>query len=402
MYIPRLLRDSLEEALRQFPAVLVTGPRQSGKTTFLKQEVGERFEFVTFDDPLERDFARRDPRGFLGRFQGRAAILDEIQYVPEILGYLKMQIDAKRDRPGRWLLTGSQQFELMRNVTESLAGRVAILELLPFSGRELSQIPPLDLAKRLWIGGYPELAVQPDKRDLWVRSYLRTYVERDVRQLRNIGDLRIFEAFLAVCAARHGQTLNMAALSRQLGVSAPTIKDWISVLEASYVLTLLPPWHANYGKRVIRSPKVYFADPALACTLTRQSTADSALAGPLGGPLLEGWIVNEAVKGFTNRGRRPEVYHWRSHDGLEVDLLIALGPQLLPVEIKATATPRAGHLKPMDRFRALLGDDAIGAGLLVCQVEQPTPMPGGNLALPWAQFGDWLDGQFDAQRNVKV
>jgi len=357
--------------------------------------VGERFEYVSFDDPLERDFARQDPRGFLARFGGRPAILDEIQYVPEILAYLKLAIDAERDANGRWLLTGSQQFQLMRDVTESLAGRVAVLELLPFSGGELAGAVEGDLGQRIWTGDYPEPALAPAKRDLWIRSYLRTYVERDVRQLRNIGDLRTFESFLAMCAARHGQTLNMAGISRQLGISGPTIKDWISVLEASYVLFLLPPWFKNYGKRVIRAPKVFFLDPSLACALTRQPSPAAALAGPLGGPLVEGWIVSEAVKAFTHRGRPPDVFHWRSHDGLEVDLLVSLGNRLLPVEIKTTATPRAGHIKPLDRLRALLGDEATPSGLLVCQVDEPTPLPGGHTALPWWQFSDWLGKELD-------
>ena len=391
MYLARRLASTLATALDQFPSVLITGPRQSGKTTFVREDLGGSFAFVTFDDPLEREFATQDPRGFLGRFGDRPAILDEIQYVPELLSYLKMRIDEARDWHGRWVLTGSQQFELMQQVTESLAGRVAVLELLPLSGEELAGVGDESLEHRLWIGGYPEIALAPEKRDLWTSSYLRTYVERDVRMVRNIGDLRAFESFLAVCAARHGQTLNMAAISRQLGITSPTVKDWISVLEASYGMCLLPPWHRNYGKRVIRSPKAYFLDPVLATALTRQPDAEASLRGPLGGPLLEGWIVAEAIKSFANRGLRPAVFHWRSHDGLEVDLLVDVGGKLQPVEIKATATPRAGHLAPMNRFRTLVGDDATGSGLLVCGVAEPTPMPGGNLALPWSQFGEWLD-----------
>lgn len=390
MYLPRCLQAALHEALRHFPAVLVTGPRQSGKTTFLRQEAGEHFAYVSFDDPFERTFARDDPRGFLDRFGERPVILDEVQHAPELLSHVKLRIDADRDRRGRWILTGSQQLGLMGDVSESLAGRVAVLELLPLSDGELGPARQTGLAERTWVGGYPEPALRPAMRDLWVSSYLRTYVERDVRQLRNIGDLRAFHAFLGLCAARHGQLLNMADLSRQLGTSGPTVKDWLSVLEASYVVRLVPPWSRNYGKRITRAPKLFFVDPALASALTRQPSAEAALAGPLGGPLLEGWIVSEVLKAFAHSGRRPEVYHWRSHGGLEVDLLVPVGPKLLAIEVKLTATPRPGHLRPLERLRALLGDDAAAPGLLVCRVKQPTALPGGGLALPWCEFGGWL------------
>jgi len=346
--------------------------------------------YVSFDDPFERQFALDDPRGFLDRFGEAPVILDEVQYVPSLLGSLKLRIDAQRGQRGRWILTGSQQLGLMGDVSESLAGRVAVLELLPFSGLELASAGSATLAQRLWVGSYPEPSLRPAMRDLWITSYLRTYVERDVRQLRNVGDLRSFEAFLGLVAARHGQLLNMASLARALGVSGPTVKDWLSVLEASYVVRMVPPWLRNYGKRITRAPKLYFVDPALASALTRQPSPEAALAGPLGGPLLEGWVVSEVTKAFAHAGRRPEVYHWRSHGGLEVDLLVPLGPRLLPIEVKLTATPRPGHLRPLHRLTELLGEDAASPGLLVCRVPEPTPLPNGALALPWSQLGGWL------------
>ncbi len=396
MYLPRALTPTLREALAGFPAVLLTGPRQSGKTTFLREEYGDRYAYVTFDDPLERDFARTDPQGFLDRFAGRPLILDEIQYLPELLPYLKMRIDAPAaaglDPRGRWLLTGSQQFELMRNLTESLAGRVAILDLYPFSALER---PPADLAEALWRGGYPVPALYPERRDLWTRSYIRTYLERDVRQVKNIGDLRAFEQFLGLCAARHGQELQKAALARDCGLSQPTIGSWIGVLEASFVVTLLPPYFRNLGKRLVKSPKLYFIDSALVTTLTRQPDGSAALAGPMGGALLEGWVVTEAVKVFAARGRKPDLFYWRSHDGLEVDLLIQIGTRLHLVEIKLTATPTLRHLDPLDRLKSLLGAGAAPEGLLVCTLEEERPLPGGNRALPWRRFPEWLAGILD-------
>lgn len=396
MYVPRHLQPTLIQALDQFPAVLLTGPRQSGKTTFLLRELGEGSDYVTFDDPLERDFARDDPNGFLDRFEGRV-ILDEVQYVPRLMEYLKIRIDRDRERNGRWLLTGSQRFQLMAGVSESLAGRVAILELLPLSLPELTQARQPDLAQIVWNGLYPDPALQPAKRDLWVGSYLQTYVERDVRQLHNVQDLSRFETFLTLCAARHSQELNVSALGRDAGISSPTAKTWIGILEAAYVLLRLPPYFENYGKRLVKSPKVFFLDPALACSLTRQPGAQAALAGAFGGPLFEGMIVAEAAKAFTVRGRRPDLYFWRSHDGLEVDLLLRAEQRLWPIEIKLTATPSVRHLESMKRFVALGGED-VAPGVLVCRASERQPMPGGFTALPWQEFPDWLGQRLDGDK----
>jgi predicted AAA+ superfamily ATPase len=389
MYLPRLLRPALDRALEQFPAVLITGPRQSGKTTFLREELGASAGYVSFDDPLERDFARSDPDGFLDRFGEGRAILDEIQYVPELLQHLKLRIDRDRRNYGRWLLTGSQRFQLMAGIGESLAGRIAILELPPLSLLETPERAEGALEPVIWNGGYPEPALEPEKRELWLSSYLQTYVERDVRQLSNVQDLRAFETFLALCAARHGQELNQADLARSAGVSQPTVKSWLGVLEAAYVALLVPPYFENLGKRVVKSPKLHFLDPALVCALTRQPSAEAAVAGAMGGALFEGWVVSEAYKVLALEGRRPDLYFWRSRDGLEVDLLIRAAGRLLPVEVKLTATPTPRHLQPLEKFRALAGD-AADAGVLVCRVGERRPLPGGNLALPWREFPGWL------------
>lgn len=394
MYIQRELDATLGQALAGFPAILITGPRQSGKTTFLKHEAGDNADYVSFDDPLERDFATIDPSGFLGRFAERPVILDEIQYVPALLPHLKLRIDAEPGRCGRWLLTGSQQFNLMRDIGESLAGRVAILELPPFS---FAERPSPDLDTMLWNGSYPIPALYPERRDLWLRSYVSTYIERDVRQIRNIPDLRTFNQFLGLAAARHGQEFHPADLARELGISQPTVKSWAGVLEASYLAHLLPPWFRNYGKRVVKSPKFYFFDSALVSLLTRQPDAAAALAGSMGGALLEGWVVTETAKAFMALGRKPDVYYWRSHDGLEVDLLIVIDGKLQPVEIKLTATPTAGHVDPLSRFIATAGDEASKQGILVCRTETQKPLPHGHLALPWQLFPEWLRTRLGAK-----
>lgn len=387
MYRQRQLASTLHQALTAFPAILLTGPRQSGKTTFLRHEAGAQCDYVSFDDPLERDFATVDPTGFLGRFADRAVILDEIQYVPTLLSYLKMRIDQEPGRQGRWLLTGSQQFGLMRDVSESLAGRVAILELPPFSQSEFTRLTLEDV---LWNGGYPIPALYPDRRDVWLRSYVATYIERDVRQIRNIPDLRIFNQFLNLAATRHSQEFHFADLSRELGITQPTVKSWGGILEASYVAHFLPPWFRNYGKRVVKTPKFYFYDTALVNLLTRQPDAISALAGPMGGPLLEGWVITEAIKVFMALGRKPDLYFWRSHDGLEVDLIIVINGKLQPVEIKLTATPGVGHVDPINRFLAITGDEATRHGILVCRTETERVLPNGHIAMPWQSFPDWL------------
>ena len=397
MYQQRQLAPALHQARAGFPAVLITGPRQSGKTTFLKHEAGSQVDYISFDDPLERDFAAVDPAGFLGRFTSRPVILDEIQYVPQLLSHLKMRIDQDPSHCGHWLLTGSQQFGLMRDVSESLAGRVAVLELPPFSHEEF---PRPTLEEVLWNGGYPVVAMHPERRDMWLRSYVATYIERDVRQIRNIPDLRVFNQFLNLAAARHGQEFHAADLSRELGITQPTVKSWGGVLEASYIAHFLPPWFRNYGKRVVKTPKFYFYDCALVNLLTRQPDANAALAGPMGGALLEGWVVTEAVKAFMALGRKPDLYFWRSHDGLEVDLLIVINGKLQPIEIKLTATPGAGHLAPIDRFIAAAGDEAYPQGVLVCRTENERALPHGHIALPWQAFPQWLRARLGASRQV--
>ncbi|NOY64501.1 MAG: ATP-binding protein [Nitrospirae bacterium] len=385
MYIQRDLAKTFKEALRAFPSVIITGPRQSGKTTFVQNEL-KTADYVSFDDPTERDFARHDPKGFLKRFKKKKVVIDEIQYVAEIIHYIKLDIEQARHRYGRWVLTGSQQFILMKEISESLAGRVGVLELLPFCTKEALSARKINLEQILWYGLYPEITLKPAKRDLWVRSYVRTYLERDVRQLMNIKDLRVFEEFVSLLAAQHAQVFNHSALARDVGVSVPTIKSWVGVLEASYIIYFLRPYFKNYGKRIIKSPKMYFLDPALVSLLTRQPSMEAAVAGAMGGALFEGFIVSEAVKAYLNSGKSPDIFYWRSHDGLEVDLILQTKGKLLPVEIKLSSTPATGHVNTLERFKKTAGKDAFQQGIVVCRVDKKTPLPHDNLALPWWEF----------------
>jgi len=391
MYIPRKLRTVFKQALQQFPAVLITGPRQSGKTTFVQNELPD-IAYVTFDDPLNRDFALQDPEGFLHQFEKLPVVLDEIQYVPEILQHIKMRIDSKK-QPGKWVLTGSQQFHLMKNVSDTLAGRIAILDLPPFSITEAKDTPE-ELGAILWKGLFPEPHLYPNIRDLWIKSYIQTYMERDVRQIENIRNFRAFELFINLSAAYHAQEFHPSDLARDCGVSQPTIKTWAKTLETSFLAVMLPPFFKNFGKRLIKSPKFYYSDPSIVCYLTRQPSADAALAGNMGRALFEGLMVCEAWKFFTNKGLSPSVYFWRSHGGIEIDLIIQSQGLYWPIELKLTASPTPAHTRNLNHFKELARNESAATGLIVCQVKKQTTLPRNNIALPWWQFPRWMDEKF--------
>lgn len=386
MYINRELTEHFLSCLKQFPTILVTGPRQSGKSTFLSK-VMEGYPQVTFDDPLNRDFALQDPNGFLDQFSGKPVVLDEIQYVPQLLQYIKIRIDRNRD-PGIWIMSGSQQFHLMKDVSESLAGRIAILELAPFSLSEPDELG--DLENVIWGGLYPEPFCYPEKREVWLRSYIQTYIERDVRQLDAIRDYQAFELFLNRCAASHSQEFHSAGFARDCGVSQPTIKSWSRILDLSYICIMVPPFYKNYNKRLVKSPKLYFSDASLVCYFTRQPSPQAALRGNLGGALFEGLIVNEVWRAFFNSGKKPAVYFWRSQGGLEVDLIIQAKGKFWPIEIKLTSTPTANHTKPIMKFMELSGSDSSDFGAIVCGGNQVTQLPNNCIAVPWHQFPEFL------------
>lgn len=373
-----------------FPVVLLTGPRQSGKTTFLKNEIPDAV-YTTFDDPMERDFARKDPSEFLDRYKDHMLIIDEIQYVPEILSYIKMRVDKNRIA-GKWVLTGSQQFHLMKNVSESLAGRIAILELTPFCYQEIHD-EKYDIGEILWNSLFPEPALLHEKRDFWIRSYIQTYLERDIRQIENIRDFRSFETMINLCAALSSQENHPAGLARDCGVSVQTVKNWLKLLEASYFSFSLQPFHKNLGKRIVKASKFYFMDQAICAYLTRQPSSLSLLSSGMGGALFEGFIISEALKCFMNRGMRPDIFFWRSHDGLEIDLLVRAGNTIYPIEVKLTSTPSLKHFDYIDKFRRLAKSENVAEGTLVCRVSERKQMPGGDLALPWFEFYKWLDSK---------
>ena len=362
---------------------MITGPRQSGKTTFLREEFGQDYHYVTFDDPLQRQFAREDPNGFLDQFVDNPVILDEIQYVQELFSYIKIRIDNNRHAYGQFLMTGSQQFNLMKNISDSLAGRIAIFELLPFSSEELfSQNEKRSIQELIWYGGYPELLLHPESRQTWISSYIHTYIERDIRQLMNVRDLGQFEQFVTLLAANFGQELNLSRLSRSTGLSVTGCKKWIHLLNSAYLTYTLQPYYNNFGKRLVKTPKLYFLDTALAAYLTRQPSLEAAWQGAMGGAFFEGWIITDFRKQLISEGIEPNIYFWRSRDGVEVDLILEMNNQIIPIEIKQTSTPNSGHTKGLQKF-CQFTDSKCLPGLLVCNVPEKKALPYGVQAIPW-------------------
>lgn len=375
-YIARSLESVLRKAVAEFPAVVLTGPRQSGKTTLLTHLFGNDCRYVSLDPPDIRAIAREDPRGFLDAYPP-PVIFDEVQHAPDLLPYVKEQIDAHRERTGQYLLTGSQNLLLAEKITESLAGRAAVLRLLPLSRREAEGRPNATLpwesghtsrARRadrgIWQdflrGGYPELVANPGRDvTLWHAGYVQTYLERDVRTLRQVGDLTQFQSFLRALAARTAQLLSLTDLARDLGVAVNTVKAWLSVLEATYQVVVLRPYFANVGKRLVKTPKVYFTDVGTLCYLTGLKDPGHAASGPMGGPIMETAVLSEIVKTLTHRGLEPQVYFWRTSAGTEVDIVVEVSGKLVPIEAKLSATPRPAMASSIRTFRADFGDTAL-------------------------------------------
>ena len=348
--ITRILQPTLKKLAGQYPVVTVTGPRQSGKTT-LCRAVFPDYAYVNLETPDVREFARTDPRGFLASYPG-GVILDEVQRVPELTSYLQPLVDESRE-PGRYILIGSQQFEVMNTITQSLAGRTTLLKLLPLSMEELA-LAGIEggIDNALFTGFYPRIydaGLDPTRT---MGDYMETYVERDIRRLMAIKDLALFEKFVRLCAGRVGQLLNLQSLGNDTGISHTTARNWLTLLEASYVVFLLQPWHVNISKRQVKTPKLYFYDVGLASYLLGAESELHINRHPLKGNLFENMVVVEALKYRYNRGKRSNLYFWRDVRGNEVDLLLAGGPEVFPVEIKAGATISGDYFKGLKTFAA--------------------------------------------------
>ncbi len=360
--IPRTLARTLLRLAEGFPVVAITGPRQSGKTTLARTIFADK-PYVSLEDPVERAFAVEDPRGFLTRFQ-KGAVFDEAQRWPDLFSYLQGMVDDQRV-PGRFVLTGSQQFGLLAGVTQSLAGRVGLTRLLPLA---FDEFPPasrsMNIDSIMLLGGYPVLHTQPIATTDWLASYVATYIERDVRQVLNVKDMGAFQRFLRLCAGRSGQLLNLSALAGEAGISHSTARAWLSVLESSDLVFLLPPYHRNFGKRLVKTPKLYFLDTGLACWLLGIRTPEVLALHPSRGALFETWVVAEFVKGRFSLGRPADLYFWRDNNGLEADLIFEIGSRLQPVEIKSGQTVTRDYVRAGQASGRFAGDEALPPWLI--------------------------------------
>ena len=401
-YIRRSLEPVLKQAAREFPVVVLTGPRQSGKTTLLQHVFGQGYGYVSLDLPDVRAAAAADPRGFLELYPA-PVIFDEVQHAPHLLPYIKAKVDAHRNLKGRYLLASSQHLLLAEKVTESLTGRAAMLRLLPLSRRETEGRPRASLVwersnlpaskgspgfgglwKSFLRGGFPELAAQPDRdASLWHAGYIQTYLERDVRTVRQVGDLTQYQNFLRVLAARSAQLLNLTDVARDLGVAVNTVKAWLSVLEATYQVVIVRPYFANVGKRLVKTPKVYFTDVGTLCYLAGLKDPEHAAAGPMGGAIFETAVLSEIVRSLTHRGLDPRVFFWRTMAGTEVDFVVETVAELVPIEVKLSATPRPAMAASVRSFQRDLADSAT-PGYLVHPGDIHLPLGSGVTAVPFS------------------
>ncbi len=384
-YIKRDIEAVLLKTKAMFPAVALTGPRQTGKTTLLKNLLGKEYKYLSFDDPSVSAVAVSDPKLLFSASQ--KYVLDEIQYAPKILSYVKLLIDENRSIKGRFIITGSQQFAMMKNLGDSLAGRIAVLDLLPFSLNEKNKSKAVTLKDpedsfidSCIAGSYPEIVIDRNiEARQWYSNYLRTYLERDIRTTYSIGDLNDFQRFIALLAARCSQILNMSNFSKELGVSVPTIKRWLSILEASGIIYLLQPYYSNFGKRIIKNPKIYFLDCGIVCHLTALTSKEQVMNGIMAGPLFENYIVSETVKKYYNKGSRPKLYYIRTSNNTEVDLLVEEGSKYKAYEIKLAKTANINLIKPMESIIKMFDETLVTEGNLVFLGESNTRL-GKNIS----------------------
>lgn len=397
--IPRTLENILSHAATHYPVVTLTGPRQSGKTTLIRS-VFSNYDYVSLEDPEQRGYAIEDPRGFLEQFPDNV-IFDEVQRVPDLFSYIQIIVD-ENDRPGQFLLTGSQNFLLLKSISQSLAGRCSIHHLLPFSMAEIMQWPDIKLKdigrkvpeKRkkpdislfdiLHTGFFPRIHDKKIPAHSWLENYTQTYIERDVRDIINVGDLETFRRFIGLCAGRAGQLLNLSSLAADVGITHTTARRWLSILQTSFVVTLLPSYHKNFNKRLVKSPKLYFFDTGLLCYLLRIRQPEDLALHAARGAIFENFIVAEVFKRAFHSGERPDLFFWRDSAGHEIDLIVDSGAGQMPVEIKSGKTIAADFFKGLDYFRKISGEKQLPG--MLCYGGDRSFRKKNTMVCPWWNF----------------
>jgi hypothetical protein len=378
--IPRQLEVKIRQAVEQYPVISLTGPRQSGKTTLIRAMFPD-MQYFSLEEPELRNLAGQDPRGFLAQFKEKGVILDEVQRTPDLFSYIQTRVDEV-DRPGQFILSGSQNFLLMKNISQTLAGRCAIFHLLPFSVYELRQLPHPsveDIGRKipsipepekgnlfdlLFTGFYPRIHDKKLDPQEWLKNYTQTYLERDVRDLINIEDLESFMRFMGLCAGRVGQLLNLSSLAADCGITHTTARRWLSVLETSFITTLLRPHYQNFNKRLVKSPKLYFLDTGLLCYLLKIRTPENLLLNASRGAIFENYVVAELLKRRLHAGQEPDLYFWRDSAGHELDIIIDLGNRLIPIEVKSGHTIAKDFFKGLNFWEILSNNPSAPAALI--------------------------------------
>jgi predicted AAA+ superfamily ATPase len=394
--IQRTMFPVLQDQARRYPVITLTGPRQSGKTTLVKAAFPDH-AYTNLEDPETREYALHDPKEYLRQSPG-GLIIDEAQRVPDLFSYIQVLCDED-SQPGRFILTGSHNFLLMKSIRQSLAGRTAVLHLLPLSQAEIQGRRPMSLDQlgllqpgapssnppelmgSLFKGGYPRIFDHDLPPQEWLANYARTYVERDVQDVLRVSDLNVFRRFLGMCAARNGQLLNLTSLASDCGITHPTAKSWLAVLEAGFLVKLLQPHHRNFNKRLVKSPKIYFLDTGLLCYLLRIRTAEDLRLHPLRGNIFESHVLSELEKNFLNRGLEPDLYFWRDSTGLEIDFLVDHGERLTPIEAKSGTTLAREFFQGLTRWQSVAGQTDGPAALVYGG--QESSRREGAVVYPW-------------------
>ncbi|HAN09636.1 MAG TPA: ATPase [Clostridiales bacterium] len=400
MYINRNIEKTIENVNKTFPVLLITGPRQVGKTTMLKKLASDDRQYVTLDDPMIREMAVNEPALFLQRYVP-PVIIDEIQYAPGLLTYIKMYVDEKKQN-GLFWLTGSQMFHMMKHASESLAGRVGILHLLGLSNAEvlgktsehfiidkdklLQEVKTLksqtltEVYQTIFKGGMPVLYTEDTNTDIFFASYMQTYLQRDIRDITQVGDELAFFRFITCVAARTAQMLNYAEIAKEVGISAPTAKQWLSILVSSGIVYLLEPYYNNALKRIVKTPKLYFLDTGLCTYLTKWGTPETLEAGAMSGAIFETWVVSEIIKSYYNEGKRPPLYYYRDKDMKEIDVIIYENGTVYPVEIKKSGNPGKDAIKNFGVLEA--NGLKVGIGAVICMTQDLIPIDKNNWYVP--------------------